>query len=220
MSIAFLRPLLVCIWGVLFVAGNARLCAQTTDRVVNEAYADAKRPTNLSSLLVNIKFLLDRDLLLREAFYTDDILQRFFGGSKIVWQANQNRSNKWGEVVAFGAMVEPLVTAGMSIGGLTLRFYRTVKNNDKVEAKLDLTFRSPKSPDFDEVQRIFGVDWRLQETLDSTHRIFRSPTGPHGNDRIIYTMKTSTLSRYFLFDFSFDETLSLADFSIEGMTPR
>jgi hypothetical protein len=42
-------------------------------------------PTTTTDVLRNFKFALDNDLFLREDFYTEDSLKRFFAADKITW---------------------------------------------------------------------------------------------------------------------------------------
>ena len=45
-----------------------------------------ERPTTVHQLLQNLKFAMDRDLLLQRAFYEDQNLLKFFNGSAVTWQ--------------------------------------------------------------------------------------------------------------------------------------
>lgn len=47
--------------------------------------ATIERPTTTIEVLRNFKFALDNDLFLRDEFYTDENLEKFFAASKISW---------------------------------------------------------------------------------------------------------------------------------------
>ena len=211
----FLRPCLIIV-GVCRCWSQHRDCAQTTDVAVNQAYASIDVPKDLFDLFVNIKFVMDRDLLLREAFYKDEVLRRFFGGSKIIWQ-RENEADKFVEIARFGSMLEPVEVAGRMVGGLTMYAHRAVTPDRKAKGRLTLSFINPMRPDFDDVERIFGKDWKYPPpTVASPHKAFRSPTRLHGNEQIIYEISKPPISSYSRFEFAFDGMIELADFSMEG----
>ena len=55
--------------------GDAKISAE-------ELYSAVKKPTTLLELLHNTKYVVNHDFLLREDFYTEDNLKRFFWGTE------------------------------------------------------------------------------------------------------------------------------------------
>jgi len=51
--------------------------------------ATVNRPTTAIEAWRNLKFALDNDLFLREDFYTDENLKKFFAATQISWQENR-----------------------------------------------------------------------------------------------------------------------------------
>jgi hypothetical protein len=78
-----------CCWiacAVLFMtAAQPVRCADSGDSG-NRLLATIDRPTTAIEALRNLKFALDHDLFLRDDFYSDDNLRKFFAAGKISWE--------------------------------------------------------------------------------------------------------------------------------------
>jgi hypothetical protein len=71
---------------VIIMVQSAR-CAERGG-LWEKSTATIDRPTTAVEVWRNLKFALDNDLFLRDEFYTDENLRRFFAATQITWQEN------------------------------------------------------------------------------------------------------------------------------------
>lgn len=69
----------------LAVVEMVRSACAEPDSSKRELMKTVRQPATTIEVLRNFKFALDNDLLLREEFYADDNLSRFFAANKISW---------------------------------------------------------------------------------------------------------------------------------------
>jgi hypothetical protein len=69
---------------IMLIIEPSALCAELGSQQ-EELMATIARPTTTLEVLRNFKFALDNDLFLRDDFYTDENLQKFFAADRISW---------------------------------------------------------------------------------------------------------------------------------------
>jgi hypothetical protein len=204
---------------ILFISASSMSTqAQMTRTMAQEIYSRIAKPADAISLLQNVKFAVDRDLLLREDFYVDSVLERFFGGSRIIWQ-HYPTWKKWGEISEFGFLTEESRSNTRTWDGLGIRFGWSATDPGRAKSLLSINFTSVRSPTANDVQRVFGTQWRDEEIETSPHRAFKAPTHPLGNRSISYIYESATIKRTARFNFAFDGSTEIADFALEGVAP-
>jgi hypothetical protein len=86
-------PLIVSAHAVLFMVlmiaqTQPVRCAEPSD-FRGKLMATVNRPTTAMEAWRNLKFALDNDLFLREDFYADENLKKFFAATQISWEENR-----------------------------------------------------------------------------------------------------------------------------------
>ncbi len=163
-----------------------------------------KKPATPMELLENIKFALDRDLLLSGDFYTEENLKQFTGGNKVREAYDKkDKRNKWYGISDFGAMLEPVKDGGMSFD-----FRRTVQENGKTGVELSLFIRQRDDRmRFEDVEKLFGPSWQYSKEFIPDGMKLHSPTREHGNAWISYAVDSAKARGLMKLKFREDATL-------------
>lgn len=187
---------------------------EITERSAREFYAAIKKPATPFELLDNIRLAIDKHLLLREDFYTEENLKLFFGGDRVEWRSDDDLNKRRGEIIGFNSMVEPVRLKTQVLAGISLSFSRIVKESGKTEARLHMVIRGNSRLDFDAVEKIFGTEWKpSREGWRVQHwAVYHEPTQLHGNEHIEYTADDAGIQRLIDMRFSHDARLLFADF--------
>jgi hypothetical protein len=139
---------------ILFIAASSTSTqAQMTRTMAQEIYSKTVKPADAMGLLQNVKFAMDRGLLLREDFYVDSVLERFFGGSRVIWQ-NYPIWKKWGGISEFGFLTEGSPSSTRTWDGLGIRFGWSAMERGRAKSLLSINFNSLRSPSANDVQRV------------------------------------------------------------------
>jgi formylglycine-generating enzyme required for sulfatase activity len=178
---------------------------------VEELYSSVKQPTTPLELLQNIKVVLDHDLLLREDFYTENNLKRFFAGQKVVLRYGGSRGeNPSVSVSQFGSMVESVKSGGLVLEGIQFNFRRTVQSDNHVKAYLYFAVLT-SDISFANVEQVFGTAWKYDYRSPHRRQAPPSPTLPQGNARISYTVDHAAAKGRVDMEFHADATLYVAE---------
>lgn len=219
----FLQSLLAFLCFSLIVTGATHKCgaqpAPPASSVpsTGEMKALVHVPQTFESLLGNIKKALDRALLLRADFYTDDVLRHYFGGGTVSWSPTDSADKKWGQIEDFGSIVTPITVRGVRIGGLTFHFYKELQPDGTCISTLSLTVSGETTTDFEAVERIFGAAWEHGPIrLLSPDSGYHPRTRPRGNDQIEYSVRDGLVNWQASFEFAPDATVKNANFMQEG----
>ena len=177
-----------------------------------EIFTMVSKPTTPIALLENIKVALDRHLLLREDFYTEENLVRFFGGTKVTWRVFNDPNRQWVFLSKFNQVVDALNSGE----GISFSAHRTVKDG-ATEAGIRLGFMSSDARlKFEGVVEIFGAEWQPkwdeEEMRRWHHGGYKTPTHPHGNAAIQYITESANIKRTIVMHFSFNGLLERANF--------
>jgi hypothetical protein len=218
-------------WPVIWtaVAGIFALCALASVRAEEGTAAtrtvvspgakvvtSPKSPTTALELLQNIKFALDQGLPLKEDFYTDANLMRFFGGSKVENVTDDPTAGPRDiirQLSNFGTMVEPVKVGSATISGISLVLHRNVANDGKISASLTLDLLRPASNlDFDRVTALFGPNWSVPKKPKLPHMKPAPARQAHGNAEIEYLSGDADNE----FTFNPDAILGAAVFKLNG----
>jgi hypothetical protein len=175
-----------------------------------------KKPSTLVELLENIKISIDHGVLLREDFYTDENLTRYFGSNEVFWFNTDDPRKKSGALDDFGAMVHPLALAHMTLSGLTFRLWRERLENGNVSVDLHLSILSNNPVSFDDVVKIFGSSGGSQPMRIGPHETPRPTSKPHGNEDLGYHIRKGLVDYTLQIRFRFDATIEFASFSVVG----
>jgi hypothetical protein len=192
----------------LGIAGIGGCVAQPATVADQSNIPAVEKPTALEAVLRNLKFALDRGLLLRDDFYQDENLRQYFGGNQT--RQKSIDSGTEGSVSGFGDMVEPLVVSGHAVSGMSF-FFRRVNGPDGVTAVIVLATPGKTALPVDVVEKVFGRGWRTAEPrLPSPHENYIRPTRPHGNAEIVYSTSDDAKSWRAALDFKANAELALA----------
>ena len=186
--------------------------------MAQEIYSKTAKPADAIGLLQNVKFAMDRGLLLREDFYVALVLERFFGGSRIIW-GDYLGWKKSGGMSKFGFLTERSPSSAETWDGLGIRFGWSAMERGRAKSLLSISFTSPQSPNANDVQRVFGTQWREEQFETSPHRPFKAPTHAFGNRAISYVHEGTTIKQIARFYFDFAGGTELAEFDLEGVAP-
>lgn len=187
-----------------------------TSTSTTEMFAMVKKPSTLIELLSNIKVALDNGLLIQDSFYSEANLKHFFGANKISWRAPENDpGKKWVNVSEFGDMVKPVTVGNNVFSGIDCSAGKTVNGHEKTNASVKLLFMgSEESLSFEKVVQLFGPGWQQDPYLPfpPSGKIFKTPTHPHGNERIKYVYDNPRGRRSIEIEFGHDGTLYTINF--------
>lgn len=177
-----------------------------------ELKQDVRRPASLKDMLANLEFVISRQYLLRQSFYTAPNVMLVFGGSRVI--RHDYGAELRGEVVGFDRWVVPPNLGGPVIDGIGLDFSWQATAGG-VESRLRVNISGDTDLGFEDIERIFGRDWQQSNPPRSIHETLRDPTHPHGNETIEYVRRTGrivqTLFVTFRFDGSFTRILLLGE---------
>ncbi len=175
-----------------------------------------ERPATFEALLANVKFTLDRGLLLRSDFFREDTLRRYFGGQRVTFSADSAHRSV-GFVSGFDRIVEPLSIRGVQGEGVTFAFQRIVDDQNITTAHLTISISTKTDVNLQTIERIFGRGWRPAEArMPPLHQKYLPPTAPNGNVEFVYSTSGSTWNWGASFELAAGATLSLASFATEG----
>jgi hypothetical protein len=180
--------------------------AQTTNSPAGLS-AGVVAPDSAIDLLRNIKVAIDRSLLIRRDFYSDESLRRFFGGEKVLWGKDTvDPAELFGYVYDFGPWgVETNTLSGRPLDKLTLAFRREVGPKGMVaELLLHLPGYESDRPSFGEVETVYGANWELD------NEPFQRGV------RRVYRIEKQELSTIASFEFAFDGRLRVANIVMKG----
>jgi hypothetical protein len=216
--------ILHCLAAATLLSGcNAAVRTQAGGGQSASTYAGVTEPRSILDLMRNTRIAVDKGLVLRRDFYTNDNLERFFGGSKVSWdQSNVDPVQVWGYVYEFGAIgARTILPDGRFLDALTFRFRRSVNDQGFVEANLLINIPDGRldRPSFSEIEALFGKQWTLYEQVPwPAHVPYKTRTAPHGNDSIAYRVASRGLDGEMRFTFAFDGRLELATISVKGLS--
>lgn len=183
------------------------------------SFDGVQAPTNVATLLQNMKFTIDRRFLLQKDFYTEPTLERFFGARQVIW-GKHDVGMKWGHLAKLDGVVAPVVMDGMLRSGIDASFTFDLDHGGKASATWLLGIAASPSIDFAGATRIFGRNWKqVPWSPPSPHGQYRPPTREHGNEQILYSDMSDDASYQLTLEFYPDATLNMLRFSAEG-TPR
>lgn len=183
---------------------------------MEESHSMVLPPNTLLELLSNLKTALNQDLLLQKSFYTEDNLEHFSGGHKVIWIEDSQKRQAAG-IIGFDGMLKPVRVGNNTFEGISFSIGRRIMTSGKTEATAGVSFMV-SNPDvtFEHIEGIFGKDWQSFPFFPLPYgRIFGKPTHPHGNDRIRYVLNGKHADRSIVIDFHEDGTVYNAEFSEE-----
>lgn len=162
------------------------------------------RPKTPIEFVKNLKVIFDRDLLLRDDFYTDTSLRSAFSleDTGVIRTDEENGDRRISVISSHFLSIFPWVripgrddfmASAQLVGG------KTTHQSGSVTAGVNFGMRKG-GPNFDETKRIFGGDFVFLMPEPSPHRSPLAATAPHGNETWKYqridgkTEKSITIS--------------------------
>jgi hypothetical protein len=155
------------------------------------------KPETAVDLLRNIKLAMQSGALLRRGFYDDANLLQYFGGNNVKSRRSDNQIN--GDILGLDDLVSP---------GLSIRFSWYEHAGRNIESALLILFTNSINVGFEDVVRVFGSSWKkapLEPPIP--HRMYDTPTRPHGNEVIIYELRMAGVVQEIRAEFRGDATL-------------
>jgi hypothetical protein len=188
-----------------------RLVAEMTEK---EPLGMVKSPTTSIKLLQNIKFVLDKDLLMHKEFYTAENLDRFFGAQGVSsGGSDAGLTDLWVRAKNFGYLVKSTKNDEYVFSGISFSSGIKSKAGGKVSSFVNLGI-GLGGPSFDDVESVFGKEWTLDKTAP-LHGPPPAPIAPHGNERLTYTFDDDLVERRLVVQFHGNGLIYIANLSVE-----
>ncbi len=189
---------------------------QKASKPTKELMRAIKKPANLTELLKNIKYAIDNELLMREAFYIDDNLKNIFGEADVVWKSNE-LSSKRIQIKNFGNAYK----------GMEIDIYcKKVDKKGELDAEGNFVGSGAFANAYDQrfnsdmVMEVFGTALTIKDLYANFNPKHPQPiahsTHKFGCKIISYTMETVTSKASFHFITSADGVVARCNFYQEA----
>jgi hypothetical protein len=187
-------------------------------------------PKNVTDLVLNMKRAVQSEVILHAEFYAKDNLKQVFGGTEVAyletpyWLGARARAENFNVTISgFPDWLAPMAKGANVDEAFLLSVREYLWTEDKPIASILFQIGRPAaSPlDFDAIVRLFTSSWVNPPPGPlPLHGVFPpSPTRPHGNERIIYSLGEGPPKKYIAFAFNFDATLAYAQGAVECVSP-
>lgn len=157
--------------------------------LTKELCGSAREPGNVHEFLVNLRFLLDNEILLRPDFYDDECVKRFFGGSRIEWRtdsATRKSREIAGQPFLF-VQLDRFWNQGVGVVWRKENAAGKEASDGKIKAGGGTSFTESTGYTIDEVTRVFGSDMKVEKQYIPGDEINHDPWGRYkrpGNHRL------------------------------------
>lgn len=200
---------------VLLLAIGCHSVRAQNNRSSDKSDIQVSKPTTLKQILENIRYAVDRNLLIQPETYVEDRLTLLFGGTSVLWISKDKTSHIKGDVEGLDTIVAPVLVDRIQVNALSVDFlWRSVSPQTRVA---DLHLNSSASVDvrFDDVVRIFGANWKNAPPEANLHRQYDVVTRQHGNARIIYDLRIDRATYRIRFEFHGNSSLYILHLTAE-----
>jgi len=168
-----------------------------------------EHPVTIRDVLINLRTVIGQGLLLNEGFYVASSLNKNFGGAHLEVYVRDSKMAMVGNLTSFDRLARRVELGnGKSVDGIGLTFDWARKTDGSVSASLDIIFRTDTDVTFEEVETIFGSDWKYDSTPPSPHKILKPRTKANGNATIVYEYAARKIRQIVKIEFGHDATLS------------
>lgn len=174
-----------------------------------------KKPMTSIDLMRNLKFTFDNHLLLDKDFYTSENLKALFGVQKITWRVENDSTKQWIYLSDFSTIAETVTVGENSFESISFSIERTERDDGQVTGHAHLFIHNDEKLKFENIEEIFGRNWKPSQVILSPHLILLPPTQKHGNAYITYKLEEDKIKMTLDMIFSANATLQTMNFTEE-----
>jgi hypothetical protein len=160
-------------------------------------YRQITPPMRGVHLLDNLDFALQHNVVLRQDFYTPENISRFFGAHTAIHRELDGTIWASWTVRPTAQELAKLEPGGWRYAAWQywVRSRRDRSGKQSGEITITCNFAAYNAPTFEDVETVFGSQWRNGRLEGIPPHPPPLPSGRHGNAYIIYDLDTATLQR-------------------------